>query len=266
MVSLVSTAYLIGKVMGDGHLEKTLGSCYFISGDEKQLLLLKKFIIQEFEINKDKFSLKKYFTKKGISYKLRISSVNFCKFLFSHDAPKGRKVEQAFFVPIWILDHKNFQKAFLQGILEDELTTIKIEKSSHSVAIQFKMSKIKNLYSEHEVFMMQIKNLLENFSIECGELRFQENKEDLSKFRFYFHIQRNKRNLIRFKENIGFCLNIQKSQELEKTYQILKKTLRPEVNKTEILIFRQSGLSIRQIASKTNISSTHVHRILQKFN
>lgn len=266
MASLLSTSYLVGKVMGDGHLEKTLGSCYFISGEKNQLILLKEFIILNFKIEPKKISLKQEFTQKGgISYKLRINSVRFCKYLYLNGAPIGKKIEQIFFVPDWIIQDKKFQKVFLQGILEDELTTIKTEKqTNHSVAIQFKMSKTKQFYSEHKIFMTQIKDMLESFYIECGDICFQENKEDLSKFSFYFHIQRNKKNLIRFKENIGFFLNSKKTQELEKAYQIFKATLRPEINKTEIYLYRKQGLTIRQIASKTKISHSHVHRILQK--
>ena len=266
MVSLDSTAYLIGKIMGDGHLEKNLGSCYFSSGDFTSLSLLREFIATEFGIDVQRTIIKQQVTERGRSYKLRIHSTKFSRFLFSKGAPRGKKVEQPFFIPSWIYEQREYQRKFLQAILEDELTTIKIEKGSHSVGIQFKMSKINEFIPQHYLFMKQIKSMLESFSIECGNLRLQENKEDLSRTRIYFAIQRNKENLIRFKEQVGFFLNLEKSKQLEYSYLIFKSTLRPKIDLNEIQKLRLKGLTIREIATKNKISHTHVHRLLQKMS
>tara|TARA_Y100000310_G_C20554256_1_gene749726 strand:+ start:316 stop:1131 length:816 start_codon:yes stop_codon:yes gene_type:complete len=258
-------AYLVGKIMGDGHLEKTLGSCYFISEDKKELQRLKKKIISWFPIDKARCHIKKEEFNKGTSYKLRINNVKFCREMYSLGAPKGKKTEHKFLVPTWILSKIKYQKKFLQGILEDELTTIKIEKKNHSVRPQFKMAKNTKFLNDHYDFMNQVKNMLISFSVNCSEVKEVGTKSEINTHDLYFSIKRNKRSIIKFKEHIGFGLNKRKQSELENCCKILKNTLRPEVNKEKLIFFKKRGLSIRQIARKTGISRSYVHRLLQKY-
>ena len=256
-------AYIVGKIMGDGHLEKTLGSCFFIDGSEESLIRMKNLLIHRMYIDLKALGLKKSLSSKGTSYKLRVSSVEFCRKLHRVGAPAGNKTSFAFDVPFWIYSDRNFAKSFLQGILEDELTTIKIESGSHSVVIQFKMSKHKDYLLEHLKFMQKIKLMVESFSVDCSHVLYFKSKEK-DKFEVYFRIQRNKANLLRFKENIGFKLNRDKIKSLKECCVILKKRLKPKINIVEILDLSYSGRSIREISTITKVNRSTVHRIIQK--
>ena len=256
-------AYIVGKIMGDGHLEKTLGSCFFIDGHKKNLYHLRKFLFQEMKVSPKSISIQKNMNSRGLSYRLRVNSTSFCKLLYSAGAPSGNKTSQKFDIPCWIYSDQKTAKSFLQAILEDELTTIKIESGNHSVAIQFKMSKHKSLLSDHITFMQSVKLLIESFSVSCGPVRYFKSKEK-DKFEVYFRIQRNKSNILRFQQKIGFKLNEEKLKSLERCCIVLEKTLKAKPNTEQILALNISGKSIREISSFTKVSRTAVHRILKK--
>ncbi len=254
-------AYLVGKVMGDGHLEKSLGSCYFISGDKYDLLLLKKFIIANFDVKDSRVFMFKQNYNNGSSHKLRITSTKFCKLLFHYGAPKGNKIQRIFCVPNWILNNKKYSRDFLQGILEDELAKIKIKRANHCREATFRMYKNHNLLWEHSKFMQQIKTCVESFLVTCSDLKITEGKGPET-VDIYFDINGNKRNIIRFKENIGFRFNTKKMKSLDIAYEILSKTLKPKINKNKIISLRNDGLTLREIAFKVGVSWSTIHRML----
>ncbi|MEK6948328.1 MAG: LAGLIDADG family homing endonuclease [Nanoarchaeota archaeon] len=259
-------AYLIGKIMGDGHLEKTLGSCYFISSNLSDLLLIKSFIITVFNIEEAHIFLIPPHESSS-SYKLRINSTAFCRMLYNYGAPKGRKVKVEYFVPEWIIKNDSSSKAFLQALLEDELRTIKIREASHANEPMLKLSKMPNLITSHEVFMRQIKDLLNSFGVSSSNIRTIKGKKDAKTLDTYFIINGNKKNIIKFKENIGFKFNQEKINSLDHCYNILIKTLnnrKPIYDKNEIMKLRKEGFSIRVIAKKLNIGVHPVRNVISK--
>jgi hypothetical protein len=263
MNNVEKIAYLIGKLMGDGHLEKTLGSCYFISGNKNDLLSLRKFILDGFDVKKANTFLIKQNYNNGSSYKLRINNTKFCKLLFNHGAPKGNKIKTVFYLLEWILKDKRYSKSFLQGLLEDELANIKIIKANHCREAVLRMYKIENLLDKHLIFMQQVKSCIESFSVTCSKIRAIEGK-NLGTMDVYFSINGNKMNIIRFKDNIGFRFNSKKIDNLDVAYNILNKTLKSPINKDKIRLLKRNNLSLRKIASITNVSWSTVHRILKK--
>ncbi|MFH1972286.1 MAG: hypothetical protein ABIJ18_02285 [archaeon] len=213
-------AYLIGKVMGDGHLDKNF--TIKLIGQKEDLMVIRDYFKKGL-----KFDLKIY--KKqgyGNSYYMNISN-KLGKLIFNLGAPVGKKTEISFFVPDWILNgSKQVKRSFLQAILEDELTTIKIEKKTHANRPQFKMSKIRPLLEEHRRFMSQIKDLIECFGIDCGKISDPKQKEKQSSWDLYFPIQRNKKNIIKFEKEIGFRFNQDKIKKLKSCVTILESSIK----------------------------------------
>ncbi|MBU1004704.1 MAG: hypothetical protein KKC54_02160 [Nanoarchaeota archaeon] len=214
-------AYLIGKVIGDGHLDSKF--TLKLIGKEKDLITLRDLIINKFEIDANRFSIRKR-VNKGVSHLLQINCAFLGRILSLLGAPRGNKTKKAFNVPSWILADKRFKKLFLQALLEDELTTIKIRKCNYSNRPRLKLAKREELTSNLREFMQQVKEAIESFGVECSHIsRPIETKtrcQDL-----YFHIKPNKRNIIKFKEEIGFRLNQDKVEKLNHCYNILKKTV-----------------------------------------
>lgn len=218
-ISEEDLAYLMGKVIGDGHMDQNF--TIKIIGQIEELEEIKKYFKN---IINSRFRI---YEKKGYgtTYYMNFPSI-LGKKLFSLGAPRGKKTEQEFLVPKWILiGNKEIKKNFLQAILEDELTTIKIEKSRYSVKPQFKMSKNPKYIENHKNFISQIRDLLISFEIECGQLSSPKKKEGQVTNDIYFCIQRNKKNIINFSKRIGFRFNMMKVRELEKCAEILAQSL-----------------------------------------
>ena len=254
-------SYLIGKIMGDGHLSYNY-CLHFISSSKVDLDELLELIIKVFSVSRTKMAIikKKAF---GTTYSLRVNYAIFGRILYSLGAPKGNKTKQSFFIPDWILSNQFYKRMFLMGLLEDELSTIKIAKMSHSIEPKLKMSKQEHLIENLRLFMQQVKNCIEGFGVQCSEVSKQpkskasQNTKDL-----YFHILRNKRNIIQFEDEIGFFLNKDKKNKLEKCCLILRETLKPDIDREKIISLRKEGLSLRQIARIVPQGKTTIHRII----
>jgi hypothetical protein len=256
-------AYFVAKIMGDGHLSKNLGSCSFSDENQSSIEKLQKLMIKYFGLDKNQFKIRRV-EAWGKSWKLDVFDSLFSRLLYVAGAPKGKKVETPFHIPKWINKNNKYSLVFLQGILEDELTTVKIENKNYAVGLQFKMAKMEDLLPKHYLFMRQIKKKLEDLGIECGNLSTIRSNKKAKTWDVYFAIQRNKRNIICFKENVGFRLESPKKKLLFKTCKILQKTLQPIMDKNKILALREQGLSIRQVAKETGINRSTIHRFLQK--
>ena len=257
-------AYLIGKVMGDGHLDKHY-TLKFI-GQKDELIFLRKLIVDKFDIDQRKISLNIKHAK-GVSYILQINFVLLGRLLYVLGAPVGNKTKQSFLIPNWILKNKESKRRFLQAILEDELTTIKISKSTHSTCPKFKLAKKEEYVKNLREFMYQIKQAIESFGVTCSHLsRPTLGKSNLT-LEIYFHIDRNKDNIIKFAKEIGFRSTPKKVNELNKCIKILEKTRhnrKPFIETKRILNLRKKGYSIREIGRIVNLNSSTVHRIIKK--
>lgn len=219
--SLIEISYLVGKIMGDGHLEKNYIASFF--GEETDLFALKELIVNTFAIEEDKFligSKKAY----GTSYFLKINDALFGRLLNLFGAPKGNKTKTEFQVPKWVWKRKIFKKRFLQAILEDELAVIKIISTGYQNSPNFKMHKRDYLGDNLFCFIEEIKILVENFGIECSNIigpQYISKKEYPHSMECYFWIQRNRKNIIKFKEKVGFRFNKHKLNSLNDVYSKL---------------------------------------------
>lgn len=214
-------AYLIGKIIGDGHLDSKF--TLKLIGKEEDLILLRDLIINKFGINANRFSIRKR-VSRGVSHLLQVNSAFLGRILSLLGAPKGNKTKNKFNVPTWVLTNKKFKRAFLRALLEDELTTIKIRKCNYANRPRLKLAKNEELIHNLREFMQQVKEAIESFGVECSHIskpiETMTGCQDL-----YFHIKPNKRNIIKFKEEIGFRLNQDKVKKLDHCYAVLRKTL-----------------------------------------
>ena len=260
-------AYLIGKIMGDGHLKKNFNITF--SGQKEEIENLKILISKNYNLKDNKFSIE-FKIALGTCYALNVKDSLLGRILFSLGAPKGNKTKQEFLIPDWIHNSKENSKMFLKGLLEDELTTIKIEKSNYSIKPRLKLAKEEKLLPNLRIFLNQVKFLIEKFNVKCSNIsphatckKGQKTKE------LYFHINRNKDNIIRFAKNIGFRVTTEKITQLNKCLDILEKTRynrKPFIDKTRILNLRKQGFSIRQISKIVNLNKNSVHRVLSRNN
>ncbi|MFH1638248.1 MAG: helix-turn-helix domain-containing protein [Candidatus Woesearchaeota archaeon] len=254
-------AYLVGKIMGDGHLAKNF-CCSFI-GQKDSLEQIKRVITKIFDIDNNKVCLTKR-KAKGISYLLKINDVALGKLLHMLGAPLGNKTKVEFLLPNWIRISNVFKQRFLQAILEDELTSIKLEKAYHSNYPIFKLRKEGVLLSNLGIFLQELKLLLRDFNITTSEIskpRLTSN----NKYDLYFKLHRNKPNIINFAEKINFRFNKRKKNSLNKCTKILKQTRnnrKPFIDKVKISELSQKGLSIRQIAKVVNLNKSTVYRTI----
>jgi len=71
--------------------------------------------------------------------------------------------------------------------------------------------------------MQQVKIAIESFGVGCGSLS-KVVQTDYSP-EIYFHINRNKKNILRFQNNIGFRLNQGKIAKLQECCSVIRKSL-----------------------------------------
>ena len=258
-------AYLIAKVMGDGHLDSNF--IVKFSGQEKELKKLKKIVSSILNINIKKF---KIFTSKakGIAYTLNVNDALLGRTLFCLGAPMGNKTKSNFLVPNWIIESKRNSHLFLQGLLEDELSNVKIEKKTHSNKPRLKLAKSEELLPNLRKFLNQIRMMLYAFNVNCSVIPKKANHRDDQTTRdLYFDIHRDKENIIRFGDNVGFRVYEEKLKKLNECVEILKKTRhirKPVIDVSEIVRLRKMGHSIRKISREVNLNKTSVHNVIKK--
>ena len=221
-------AYLVGKVTGDGNLDKSF--TVRLIGQKEDVHDIMALINEKLEVPLEKMSIRYKQWLNGTSYVLQINDSTLGRLLYIFGAPLGNKTFNNFLVPNWIY-HSNdneVKRRYLQALLEDELSTIKIEKSSYSNKPFFKMAKNEDKKENLTLFLKQVKDIIEEFDIECSNVSIPKieniKKSGKNTIYAYFCINRNKSNIIKFKENLGFRINKKKIEKLNKTYDILSKS------------------------------------------
>ncbi len=260
--------YLIGKIMGDGHLSKNY-QIKFIDKDLINLNNLRYHITKTFGIPINKMSIHSK-VALGKTFVLNLNYALFGRIMYCLGTPKGNKTKQRFLVPYWITNSKYNSRMFLKGLLEDELTTIKIEKNNYSVEPRLKMAKSPDLLLNLRIFLSQVRSLIKKFGVDCSPICNKVvSKENQKTKELYFHIYRNKENIISFAKNIGFGLNKEKSKRLKECMLVLEKTRynrKPTINISKIIKLRKKGFSIRKISKEIDANKSSIHRIIRKYN
>ncbi len=254
-------AYLVAKIMGDGHLDNHF-TVKLVSSKSESLDFIKELLIKKCSIQRQQIKLYRR-DHSPTTHLLQINNSAFGRTLHALGAPKGNKTLTPFKIPKWIIESKESSRIFLQGLLEDELTTVKIERKSYVNKLRFNMRKIPSLRASLMEFLSQVKERIESFNVTCSGLR-ELKLTNHERVEYYFWILRNKENVIRFAENIGFRFNQEKTQKLLEAYKILMATKKPKIDKKAILRLRVKGYSIRQIANEVGTSRSAVHRLIVK--
>lgn len=217
------SAYLVGKVMGDGNLDPVF-TCRFI-GQLEDLVALKSLIINNFSIEAERFSLS-FRKARGVSYLLQVNDCLFGRFLYALGAPIGNKTRKEFLIPHWIKSSRKCSRSFLQALFDDELATIKIRRSYFFKAVNFKLCKAEFCQDNLIEFLSQVKQLTESFGVKCGELGGpcgeNRQKDGTKTFSRYFYILGNRINIMAFNKNIGFNLNSHKVNNLQQGVELVK--------------------------------------------
>jgi len=104
-LSSTDVAYLIGKVAGDGNLDKAY-TLHFV-GEKRCIKELKNFLIATANIPENKVSMRKKNWLNGTSYLLQINIAAFGRFLYAFGATRGNKMCNNFRVPNWIFSSED---------------------------------------------------------------------------------------------------------------------------------------------------------------
>tara|TARA_Y100000310_G_scaffold343467_1_gene451224 strand:- start:1234 stop:2193 length:960 start_codon:yes stop_codon:yes gene_type:complete len=267
--NLPDYSYLVGKIMGDGHIDKRY-SIKFIAGDTSQLDLIYNYLTKKFFIPFNRMKISKKVSTKGLSYVLHVNYSPFGRILSQLGAPVGNKTMNAFSVPKWILINNNTKRLFLQALLEDELTTIKIEKKFHANSPVLKLIKHPNHVNSLREFLYEIKKMINDLGISTSEISKSIVTEN-GKISMYLRLNQNKENIIKFSQNIGFRFNVIKKNKLKDCVKVLRKTRynrKVSVNMGKLQEYINRGYSIRRISQlmKVNRSSIHSRMLMLKFN
>lgn len=251
------------KNHGDGHLDKNF-TLFFI-GQEEEINALRDLISESYDLEREKFTIK-YRKAYGVSFCLQVKDALLGRLLFCLGAPMGNKTKKPYLVPFWIFNFKQNSKLFLQGLLEDELSTVKIEKSSYSSKPRLKLAKDVKLIPNLRIFLRQIKFLIERLGVNCsGVSKRTSHKKNQETRELYLDINRNKENIINFSKNIGFRITQKKIKKLNECVGVLKRTKynrKPFIDGKRIETLRKKGYSIRQISKILNLNKSSVHRVL----
>ena len=225
-------AYLVGKITGDGNLDKVF-TCRFI-GQEEDLIKLSVLICERFNIKEKSLRITKRINW-GISYMLQVNKSRFGRELHKYGAPQGNKTLNKFLAPEWIFSKDIYKKRYLQALFEDELTTIKIKKCNYANCPDFKQHKnLENLDNLKE-FLKQLKQMLTDFGIETShinETKYIKKRKDGNITKgCYFWIQHNKQNILRFRDKVGFRLCDRKINSLNECCATIEKSLNNKIYK-----------------------------------
>jgi|SRR3989344_637877 len=263
--------YLVGWGFGDGGMTKKL-SYYFLCGKKEDLKDVKKYLTEKIkgkmiiESNDGNNLIEqangKIIKIKGESWILRINDPFLCKLLNSFGLPKGNKVLQKTNLPAWIKNgNKEIKKTFLNAIFEGELQKHRVKNNIirnkiDICPITFGLSKIEKHKVNLIELLEEIKSILKEFQIECGEVEKPKasnlRKDGLITYCSRFYISISAQNTIRFSNIIDYKFNREKRKSLVKAIKEAKrkiKKMKLQLNKyNKALKLYDNGISIYKVS------------------
>tara|TARA_Y100000310_G_C20646878_1_gene797161 strand:- start:925 stop:2025 length:1101 start_codon:yes stop_codon:yes gene_type:complete len=256
-------AYLIGYNLGDGNISRNLCNTWFY-GVNTDLVEIKT-LISNFQINPV------IYTYKINNGKMAIHDHVFSRLLICLGAISGDKTMSKVRVPKWILKSKKaseIKKKFLQGFFDSELSEIKKEKNKISAHKSLKLytSKHKDHIKEGEIFLNQIRSLLNEFNIVSSEVKkdrlYIRGRDKSEMQQLFFMIYSNYINLFNFIKYVGFLHNEKRVKSSKETLNRIKPLVKKELEKIKkyeiAIVLRKKGLSAYKIADQLNIEIYHI--------
>lgn len=276
-------AEIFGLILGDGWLSKNKrkykNSFYYVyqsgvSADIEDLIKVKNDL-KNIIGNIGKANIK---TTKTYSPKYNISGTtnmisfnsNVSKILEYYDMPIGRRVEQSFFIPKWIIESSNKTKiAFLSGLYAAEGDNLIFQKNNKTIkAPSLVLTKRIALKEEFEITCKQILSLFNDIGIDIT-LSY---KNVLTKFHnniyAIFTIKNNNDNIKKFISTLPMNYCARKKITFEKVYQYLQ--YKENVRKNTIQLYDNiindgKTLPIYKIAKKYGLPWSTVNNYIKGY-
>ena len=186
-------AHIVGLLNGDGHLQIRKDHSSGISFYSKYLSEVQE-LDKQFErvfgmkgkIYEDK--------RKDKGYMLFFHSYELAIFLQSLGIIEGRKTEQEYGIPDWILKaDKGVKSAFLRGIFSAEGFVSKKKSKDNEARYRAGITQYKNINIKEscKMYLGQIKTLLEEFGVKCSNVHLsnrqkRKNFPDVQGYKFTF--------------------------------------------------------------------------------
>lgn len=162
-------AELFGYLLGDGWISKRNLNCGF-SGDKESLKTIRKDLLKIFNNDIGKADIKTYETNSPKYYIYGKTNRFICNkrvanWFISLGAPIGKRVEQDFNIPNWILYGNNsIKKAFISGIYAAEGYTPSFQNNKKTLkTLGFNMSK--RSYCNKDLFIEEFSKILNDLNI-----------------------------------------------------------------------------------------------------
>lgn len=269
-------ARLIGHIYGDGWI--SYNQVGFSSNEERHLELIKKDLnilnlksgnIYKRETNSIiKNSNNNIKNVKGDSLSI-LGSTNVYKFFKELDCVEGNKVNQATFIPKWLMNSSNEEKAEFLGALFGADSNIISQSStakSDFNSIRLVFYRREDLEKEGFRYANQIKQLFEDLGIIISNISNREGniRVDSSKsIRFEITIAKEIKNMIKFLELVGYRYELRKEIEAKqwlsylrfKQYSLEEKE---KLRQRALQIRKEKGWGKIKIAKELRISDYQV--------
>ncbi|MBN2420912.1 hypothetical protein JXB27_01380 [Candidatus Woesearchaeota archaeon] len=174
-------AVLVGFCMCDGFVSKNkkrAGFCFRYESDARKFMadFSKVFPKQHLSL-----SLAKYKSKQS-SCSVYVCNPDFSNLLVKLGAPFGRKINQTYEIPTWILNgNNNIKSVFLSTVIGNEGSA----PSKNKWRIQFVYSKRKKHIKNLLIFLNQIRAMLFHFGIKTSHIQLRKQEKRNFNGRFY---------------------------------------------------------------------------------
>lgn len=252
---------LFGFMLGDGWISSTNYNCGF-SGDEKSLEIVKNDLIKIYnDIGKATINTRDTYSEK---YNIKgttssfVCTVNIAKDFISLGMPVGKRIEQSFEIPKWIMNgSKKIKSAFFSGLYAAEGYTPKFQKNDKTLkTIGFNISK--RVTVEHKLHT-QLSQLLNDLNIKFT-LKIEKVKtcEWNNKYRFEFSNSNENIHLITKILKPRYC--IEKYDLFIRIHKYYDKKIK-ELKKLQIAYdycLKNRNISAKQCAKKFNITQSQI--------
>jgi len=250
-------AGLVGYSLGDGHVGQNPTAFVYTSKNLSTINRVKDLVRETFGINVSYQRCKGYRCDVYFPYIVG-------ELLLKFGSVSGSKTEKSFSVPSWITQgSREIKRAFLRALFEDE-GSVSIHRDAKGIVLG--LWKRRDLSWSLRLFLNQLRGLLVGFDIDsrkssAGMYRDKKGKEKVG-------IQitiRGKRNVVKFKEEIGFQ-SAAKRERLEELIRSYKRDCwgRGGYDKRVYHLLMEETLTSEEIADRLNAKKITVQPVLKR--
>jgi len=269
-------------LFGDGHLRRNLCCCLLYGGKE-DLVYIHKKLFETFGIkskvttNEKRGSMLKCCKSEtvrekivGICSQLSINSSALSRLFYLARVPKGDKVAQSFILPNWLINSDKFvRKRFLGVLFGNELSIPKLRNKKSFGAVIFGLHKIEKYRNNLNMFLSQIKTMLEGFSIEVSYPRFEKltclRKDGNYSGKSYLYIKSNVKNILELHKQIPILYAYKKAKKFDLMVEKIIKNISKYQFDWEIynkaIELHSKGFGHVKIFKKLNLQQNYLYKL-----